>query len=48
MQSKEVMDLDKIADYTPTNLNPQASAAWLADTRKRWADIIVKAKIKAD
>jgi tripartite-type tricarboxylate transporter receptor subunit TctC len=48
MQSKEVMDLDKIADYTPTNLNPQASTAWLADTRKRWADIIVKAKIKAD
>jgi tripartite-type tricarboxylate transporter receptor subunit TctC len=48
MQSKEVMDLDKIADYTPTHLSPQASAAWLADTRKRWADIIVKAKIKAD
>jgi tripartite-type tricarboxylate transporter receptor subunit TctC len=48
MQSKEVMDLDKIADYTPTNLNPQTSTAWIADTRKRWADIIVKAKIKAD
>jgi tripartite-type tricarboxylate transporter receptor subunit TctC len=48
MQSKEVMDLDRLADYTPTNLNPQASAAWLLDTRKRWADVIVKAKIKVD
>jgi tripartite-type tricarboxylate transporter receptor subunit TctC len=48
MQSKEVMDLDKLADYTPTNLNPQASAAWLAETRKHWADVISKSKIKAD
>jgi hypothetical protein len=43
-----VTELDRQADYTPTNLNPQASAAWLADTRKRWADVILKAKIKAD
>jgi tripartite-type tricarboxylate transporter receptor subunit TctC len=48
MQSKEVTELDRQADYTPTNLNPQASAGWLADTRKRWADVILKAKIKAD
>jgi tripartite-type tricarboxylate transporter receptor subunit TctC len=48
MQSKEVVDLDKAADYTPTNMNPQESAAWLADARKRWADVIMKAKIKAD
>jgi len=48
MQSKEVMDLNKLADYSPTNLDPQASAAWLADTRKRWADVIAKSKIKAD
>lgn len=48
MQSREVTDLDKLADYMPTGMNPQASAAWLADARKRWADVIVKSKIKAD
>jgi tripartite-type tricarboxylate transporter receptor subunit TctC len=48
MQSKEVTDLDKMADYAPTNLNPQASAAWLTDTRKRWADVISRSKIKVD
>lgn len=48
MQSKEVTDLDKLADYSPTNMNAQASTTWLADTRKRWADVIVKAKIKVD
>jgi tripartite-type tricarboxylate transporter receptor subunit TctC len=46
MQSKEVTDLNNLADYAPTNLTPQQSAAWLADTRKRWADVIVKSKIK--
>ncbi|HEY8050550.1 MAG TPA: tripartite tricarboxylate transporter substrate binding protein [Ramlibacter sp.] len=48
MQSKEVMDLDRIADYAPTGLGAPESAAWLADTRKHWAEVIMKAKIKAD
>jgi tripartite-type tricarboxylate transporter receptor subunit TctC len=48
MNSKEVMDLDRQADYTPTGLSPEASAAWIRDMRKRWADVITKAKITAN
>jgi tripartite-type tricarboxylate transporter receptor subunit TctC len=48
MQSKEVVDLNTLADYSATHMNPQQSAAWLAETRKRWADVISRAKIKAD
>jgi tripartite-type tricarboxylate transporter receptor subunit TctC len=45
MNSPEVRDLNRIADYAPTNLSPQDSAAWLRTTRKSWADLITKAKI---
>ena len=48
MNSKEVQDLDRQADYTPTGLNPEQSAAWIRDTRKRWSDVITKAKISAN
>ena len=48
MNSKEVQDLDHQADYTPTGLNPEQSAAWIRDTRKRWSDVITKAKISAN
>jgi len=45
METQEVKDLNKLADYTPTNLSPQASAAWLLTTRKHWADVISHNKI---
>jgi len=45
METQEVKDLNKLADYTPTNLSPQASAAWLQTTRKHWADVISHNKI---
>jgi tripartite-type tricarboxylate transporter receptor subunit TctC len=45
MNTPEVREFDRIADYAPTNLGPQESAAWLRDTRKRWGDVITKAKI---
>jgi tripartite-type tricarboxylate transporter receptor subunit TctC len=48
MESQEVRDLNKMADYTPTKLNAPQSAAWLTDTRKHWADVITKAKITID
>jgi tripartite-type tricarboxylate transporter receptor subunit TctC len=48
MDTQEVRDLNKMADYAPTKLNAQQSAAWLADTRKHWADVITKAKITLD
>ena len=48
MNSKEVQDLDRQADYTPTGLNPEQSATWIRDTRKRWNEVITKAKISAN
>jgi tripartite-type tricarboxylate transporter receptor subunit TctC len=45
METQEVKDLNKLADYSPTNLSPQASAAWLQTTRKHWADVIAHNKI---
>ena len=48
METQEVRDLNKMADYAPTKLNAPQSAAWLTDTRKHWADVITKAKITID
>jgi len=31
-----------------TNLTQPQAAAWLVDTRKRWADMIVKVRITLD
>jgi tripartite-type tricarboxylate transporter receptor subunit TctC len=45
MKSPEVTELDRQADYAPTQLGPEASAAWLRDTRKRWKEVILKSKI---
>lgn len=45
MNTPEVREFDRTADYAPTNLGPQESAVWLRDTRKRWGDVITKAKI---
>ncbi|MGZ5774976.1 Bug family tripartite tricarboxylate transporter substrate binding protein [Ramlibacter sp.] len=48
MNSKEVQDLDRQADYTPTGLSPEESASWIRDARRRWSDVITKAKITAN
>ena len=45
METPEVRELNRIADYAPTNLGPQESAAWLRTARKRWGDVISAAKI---
>ena len=45
MNTPEVREFNRTADYAPTNMGPQESAAWLRDTRKRWGDVITKAKI---
>jgi tripartite-type tricarboxylate transporter receptor subunit TctC len=47
MNTKEVMELDRTADYLPTQLGPEASAGWLRDTRQHWGGVISKAKITA-
>ena len=48
MQTPEVKELNRAADYAATNLNQPQAAAWMNDTRKRWADVIAKAKITLD
>jgi tripartite-type tricarboxylate transporter receptor subunit TctC len=45
MDTPAVRDLNRIADYAPTNLGPQESAAWLRDARKHWGEVITNAKI---
>ncbi|WP_236599153.1 Bug family tripartite tricarboxylate transporter substrate binding protein [Ramlibacter monticola] len=45
MKTPEVMEFNRTADYAATDLNPEASAAWLRDTRKRWNQVVVQAKI---
>ena len=45
MNTPEVREFNRTADYAPTNMGPQESAAWLRDTRKRWGDVITRARI---
>jgi tripartite-type tricarboxylate transporter receptor subunit TctC len=45
MNSPEVREHDRIADYAPTNLGQPQSAAWLAEMRKRWGDVVQKSAI---
>jgi tripartite-type tricarboxylate transporter receptor subunit TctC len=45
MDTPEVRELNRMADYAPTNLSSADSAAWLRNARARWADVISKAKI---
>jgi tripartite-type tricarboxylate transporter receptor subunit TctC len=45
MESQQVRDLNRIADYAPTKLGAPESAAWLRDTRKHWSEVITNAKI---
>ena len=48
MNTPEVKELNRQADYTATGLNQAQSAAWLADARNRWAEVIRKSNITAD
>ena len=44
----DTIEKNRIADYTPTNLDPQQSAAWLAENRERWTKVIRQNSISAD
>ena len=48
MNTPEVKELNRAADYAATNLTQPQAAAWMNDTRKRWADVIAKARITLD
>lgn len=45
MQTPEVRELNRAADYAATNLTQPTAEAWMRDSRKRWAEVIEKAKI---
>ena len=48
MDTPEVRELDRQADYAPTKLNQAQSGAWLADMRKHWTDVVRKGSITID
>ncbi|HZQ61112.1 MAG TPA: tripartite tricarboxylate transporter substrate binding protein [Casimicrobiaceae bacterium] len=48
LASPDVQEKNRIADYTPTGLDPRQSAAWLHDNRERWTKVIQQNSIAAD
>ncbi len=42
MNTPEVRELDRQADYAPTNLTQAQSGAWLAEMRKHWGEVVQK------
>lgn len=48
MNTPEIHELNRLADYTATNLSQEQSAAWLQDARNRWSDLIARSKITVD
>jgi tripartite-type tricarboxylate transporter receptor subunit TctC len=48
MAQPDVQEKNRIADYTPTGLDPVQSAAWLRQNRERWIKVIRQAGITAD
>jgi tripartite-type tricarboxylate transporter receptor subunit TctC len=48
LEQPDVQEKNRAADYTATPLDPRQSAAWLRDTRKRWADVVQRANISID
>ncbi len=48
MNSPEVRELDRQADYAPTNLTQPQSAAWLIEMRKHWGEVVQKSGITLD
>jgi tripartite-type tricarboxylate transporter receptor subunit TctC len=45
METPEVRELNRMADYMPTKLGAPESAAWLLNARKHWGDVVTNAKI---
>lgn len=48
LAAPDVQDKNRIADYVSTNLDAGASAAWLRDTRAKFAKVIAAANLKVD
>jgi tripartite-type tricarboxylate transporter receptor subunit TctC len=45
MASPDVQQKNRVADYTPTGLDPKQSAAWLQQKREHWAHVVHSAGI---
>ncbi len=48
MNTPEIRELNRQADYAATNLTQPQAGAWLQDMRKRWAEVVQKAQITLD
>ena len=48
MGAPDVQEKNRFADYADTGLDARASAAWLKDSRERWAKVIQRAGIAAE
>ncbi len=48
MALPDVQEKNRFADYADTGLDSRASAAWLKDSRERWAKVIQRAGISAE
>lgn len=48
MNTPEVKELNRVADYAATGLTQPQAAAWMETSRKHWAEVIAKAKITLD
>ena len=48
MASPEVQEKNRFSDYADTALDARQSAAWLEDSRERWAKVIQRAGITVE
>jgi tripartite-type tricarboxylate transporter receptor subunit TctC len=48
MAQPDLVEKNRNWDYVATGLNPQQSAEWLADTRRKWAEVIRRNNITID
>ena len=48
LASPDVIEKNRLGDYTTTGLDPKQSAAWLAENRERWSKVILQNNIAAD
>jgi tripartite-type tricarboxylate transporter receptor subunit TctC len=48
MAAPDVVEKNRMFDYSPMNLDPKQTATWLRDTRERWTKVINQAGITAE
>jgi len=48
MNTPEVKELNRQADYAATNLTQPQSGVWLVDMRKHWGEVVTKSAITLD